>query len=77
MRQICVCYELACSLRLASGSMQEELGHTCVLVAVCGVAVAAMAVSDPLKPEAPAVVAALQSQVGVENLFLLNLPLKA
>ncbi|KAJ9512553.1 hypothetical protein QJQ45_018941 [Haematococcus lacustris] len=40
----------------------EEGGHTCVLVAVDGQLAAVLAVSDPLKPEAPAVVAALQSQ---------------
>lgn len=43
---------------------QEESGHTCVLVAVCGVLVAAIAIADPLKPEAVAVVAALQGLVG-------------
>ncbi|KAF5841526.1 hypothetical protein DUNSADRAFT_12454 [Dunaliella salina] len=40
----------------------EESGHTCVLVAVCGLVVAVVAVTDPPKPEAPAVVSALQSQ---------------
>jgi Cu+-exporting ATPase len=45
--------------------LQEQSGHTCVLVAVCGVLVAAVAITDPLKPEAAAVVAALQGMVGV------------
>lgn len=43
--------------------LREGLGQTCVLVGINGTAVAAMAVSDPLKPEAAGVVAALQQQV--------------
>lgn len=44
---------------------REAQGQTCVLVGINGKAVAALAVSDPLKPEALGVVAALQRQ-GVE-----------
>jgi len=51
--------------------VQEDAGHTCVLVAVCGLAVAVMAVTDPVKPEAAAVVAALQGQVSRVLLLLL------
>lgn len=42
---------------------REAQGQTCVLVGINGKAVAALAVSDPLKPEALGVVAALQRQV--------------
>eukprot|EP00882_Tetradesmus_deserticola_P021110 GHRQ01022843.1.p1 GENE.GHRQ01022843.1~~GHRQ01022843.1.p1 ORF type:complete len:158 (-),score=56.07 GHRQ01022843.1:207-680(-) len=43
--------------------LREAQGQTCVLVGVNGTAVAALAISDPLKPEAAGVVAALQRQV--------------
>lgn len=42
---------------------REALGQTCVLMGINGKVVAAMAISDPLKPEAAGVVAALQRQV--------------
>jgi cation transport ATPase len=42
---------------------REAQGQTCVLVGINGKAVAALAVSDPLKPEAVGVVAALERQV--------------
>lgn len=42
---------------------KEGMGQTCVLVGINGKAVAALAVADPLKPEAAGVVAALQRQV--------------
>lgn len=45
--------------------LREGMGQTCVLIGINGKAVAAMAVSDPLKPEAAGVVAALQQQVSV------------
>jgi cation transport ATPase len=41
----------------------EAQARTCVLVGVNGNVVAAMAIADPLKPEARAVVAALHTQV--------------
>ena len=41
---------------------RELRGQTCVLVAAAGSLVAALAVSDPLKPEAAAVVAALRGR---------------
>ena len=44
---------------------REGMGQTCVLVGVNGKAVAALAVADPLKPEAAGVVAALQQQVSL------------
>ena len=37
-------------------------GHTCILVAVNGVVAAAIALFDPLKPEARGVIAALQQR---------------
>jgi cation transport ATPase len=42
---------------------KEGQGQTVVLVGINGKAVAALAVSDPLKPEAAGVVAALERQV--------------
>lgn len=42
---------------------REGMGQTCVLVGISGSVVAALAVSDPLKPEAIGVVAGLQQQV--------------
>eukprot|EP00878_Enallax_costatus_P009998 GHUV01010436.1.p4 GENE.GHUV01010436.1~~GHUV01010436.1.p4 ORF type:complete len:141 (+),score=67.69 GHUV01010436.1:421-843(+) len=47
---------------------REGMGQTCVLVGVNGKAVAALAVADPLKPEAAGVVAALQQQVRYRGL---------
>ena len=44
-------------------SAREDGGETCVLIAINLTPVAVMAVADPLKPEARAVVAALQAQV--------------
>jgi hypothetical protein len=41
----------------------EAQARTCVLVGINGNVVAAMAIADPLKPEARAVVAALHTQV--------------
>jgi hypothetical protein len=41
----------------------EALARTCVLVGINGNVVAALAIADPLKPEARSVVAALQAQV--------------
>lgn len=43
----------------------EAQAHTCVLVGINGSVVAALAIADPLKPEARSVVAALQAQVRV------------
>ncbi len=43
---------------------REEAGQTCILVALDRRPVAAMAVADPLKPEARGVIAALRQQVG-------------
>lgn len=50
----------------AQGFMQEHeaQARTCVLVGINGEVVAALAIADPLKPEAKAVVAALHAQVG-------------
>jgi Cu+-exporting ATPase len=45
---------------------REAQGQTCVLVGINGKAVAALAISDPLKPEAVGVVAALERQVRLE-----------
>jgi cation transport ATPase len=42
---------------------KEAQGQTVVLVGINGKAVAALAISDPLKPEAAGVVAALERQV--------------
>lgn len=49
----------------AEGYMEsrEGMGQTCVLVGINGSVVAALAISDPLKPEAAGVLAALQRQV--------------
>lgn len=41
----------------------EAQARTCVLVGINGNVVAALAIADPLKPEARSVVAALQAQV--------------
>eukprot|EP00887_Chlorella_sp_A99_P000377 scaffold13.g377.t1 len=40
----------------------ESLGSTCIFVAIEGRVAAALAVSDPIRPEAPAVVAALRQR---------------
>jgi hypothetical protein len=45
-------------------SLHEGQARTCVLVGINGNVVAALAIADPLKPEARTVVAALQAQVG-------------
>lgn len=45
--------------------VHEGQARTCVLVGINGNVVAALAIADPLKPEARAVVAALHSQVGL------------
>eukprot|EP00967_Tisochrysis_lutea_P031657 scaffold37400_cov20-Tisochrysis_lutea.AAC.1 len=59
----CIYYRGANALAIFPVHLQEDSGHTCVLVAVCGLVVAVIAVTDPPKPEAPAVVSALQSQL--------------
>jgi hypothetical protein len=50
--------------RLHRPAAHEDAGETCVLVAIDAAPVAVMAITDPLKPEARGVVAALQRQVG-------------
>jgi cation transport ATPase len=45
-------------------SCHESQARTCVLVGINGNVVAALAIADPLKPEARAVVQALHAQVG-------------
>lgn len=44
-------------------ALHEGQARTCVLVGINGAVVAALAIADPLKPEARPVVAALQAQV--------------
>ena len=46
-------------------AQHEGLGQTCVLVGINGSVVAALAIADPLKPEAKGVVAALHQQVSM------------
>lgn len=48
--------------------VHEGQARTCVLVGINGNVVAAMAIADPLKPEARAVVAALHTQVRLRDI---------